>query len=356
MPYGNFYVGKEGFLYKKNNAIGARRNFSLGAICNQPTDIYNKYVSGSGVSGAVSSTNYAIRRKMIRNASKCSQNNCSLNYFYLGYPLGGNANSGANIPTGPGTPNITLITRTFIPSTNTSDLNTTWDAPASLSGSVTYLITGGGGAGGGAYDTGAAGGGGGGEVETGTFTATPGNTYTLIVGGGGTAPTPTYGPGNYEFNGNPGNDSSISGDITTITAVGGEGGNKSRSAPTGSGVGGIGFISPSTASTGGNGAGNTSIGNSGGGGGGSSGNGGSGTGSDTGGSGGAGTTSSLSGSSVTYGEGGDGARRNLFTYSLNGTAGTIGTSNGGGGAVSNVGSNRYGGDGGSGIIILQYYA
>jgi len=89
-------VGKEGFLYKKNNAIGARRNFSIGAICNQPTDINNKYVSGSGVSGAVSSTNYAIRRKMIRNASKCSQNNCSLNYYYLGYPLGGNTNSGSS--------------------------------------------------------------------------------------------------------------------------------------------------------------------------------------------------------------------------------------------------------------------
>jgi hypothetical protein len=99
MPYGNFYVGQEGFLYKKNNGGGARRNFSLGAICNQPTDIYNKYVSGSGVSGAVSSTNYAIRRKMIRNASKCSQNNCSLNYYYLGYPLGGRYYTSTPTPT-----------------------------------------------------------------------------------------------------------------------------------------------------------------------------------------------------------------------------------------------------------------
>jgi len=87
MPYGNFYVGKEGFLYKKSGAIGNRRIFSLGLICNQPTDINNKYVSGSGVLGAVSSNNYAIRRKMIRNSATCINNSCSINYFYLGYPL-----------------------------------------------------------------------------------------------------------------------------------------------------------------------------------------------------------------------------------------------------------------------------
>lgn len=89
MAYGNFYFGKDGFLYKKNGAIGARRNFALGLMCNQPTDINNKYVSGSGVNGAVSSTNYAIRRKMIRNSSNCVNNNCSINYFYLGVPLNG---------------------------------------------------------------------------------------------------------------------------------------------------------------------------------------------------------------------------------------------------------------------------
>ena len=707
MPYGNFYVGKEGFLYKKNNGGGTTRQFSLGAICNQPTDINNKYVSGSGVSGAVSSTNYAIRRKMIRNASKCSTNNCSLNYFYLGYPLGhvNSGSSGANktppstpsitnvvsgdgeatiyfelstgsepiyytvtsnpggitvtgtsspliitgltngtpytftitasnsggtspssnpsnpvtpqgVPTAPlnptaiagdgqatvsftaplsdggsailtyritstpdgivatgigttviitgltngtsytftviatnsvgdspsstlsnavtpatvpgaptinlvssgngqltvnftaplsnggsvitdykystdgstyvsagtiaspfvitgltngvtypvtikavnsvgdgsvsnsvsgtpatvpgaptitsvtpgntqltvnftaplsnggsaitdykystdgstyvsagttvtpfvitgltnsvtypvtikavnsigdgsvsnsvsGTPSpVTLITTTFVPSSNTSDLNTTWTAPPTITGSVTYLIVGGGGAGGGAYDTGAAGGGGGGEVETGTFTATASNTYSLTVGGGGLAPTPAYSGSTKEYNGDPGNDSSISGsDITTLTAVGGSGGNRSRAG--GNGAGGTSFTSPSTASTGGNGGGNTGVGNSGGGGGGSSGNGGSGTGSNTGGVGGAGTSNSLSGSSVTYGTGGAGARRNLFTNTYNGTAGSIGTGNGGGGAVSNSSSNRYGGDGGAGIIILQYYA
>ena len=41
MPYGNFYVGKDGFLYKKMGAVGNRRNFSLALMCNQPTDINN---------------------------------------------------------------------------------------------------------------------------------------------------------------------------------------------------------------------------------------------------------------------------------------------------------------------------
>ena len=88
MPYGNFYYGKDGFLYKKQGAIGARRNFPLGLICNQPADLNVKYTPGSGVSGAVSSTNYAIRRKMIRNSARCYENNCGINYFFLGYPLG----------------------------------------------------------------------------------------------------------------------------------------------------------------------------------------------------------------------------------------------------------------------------
>jgi hypothetical protein len=87
MAYGNFYFGKDGFLYKKNGAIGTRRNFALALICNQPTDINNKYVSGSGVNGAVSSTNYAIRRKMIRNSGNCLNNNCSINYYFLGQPI-----------------------------------------------------------------------------------------------------------------------------------------------------------------------------------------------------------------------------------------------------------------------------
>ena len=49
MPYGNFYYGKTGFFYKKSGATGARYNPSLGAICNQPQDVNNRYVPGAGV-------------------------------------------------------------------------------------------------------------------------------------------------------------------------------------------------------------------------------------------------------------------------------------------------------------------
>jgi len=69
MPYGNFYYGKSGFLYKKMGGVGNRRNPSLGAICNQPQYIYNKYISGSGV-GAVTVSN---RRAQKIRASKCRQ-------------------------------------------------------------------------------------------------------------------------------------------------------------------------------------------------------------------------------------------------------------------------------------------
>jgi hypothetical protein len=49
MPYGNFYYGKTGFFYKKSGATGARYNPSLAAICNQPQDVNNRFVPGSGV-------------------------------------------------------------------------------------------------------------------------------------------------------------------------------------------------------------------------------------------------------------------------------------------------------------------
>jgi hypothetical protein len=64
MPYGNFYYGKTGFLYKKNGAIGSRYNPPIATICNQPQNIYNKYVPGSGV-GA--SSRFASRAKLIRS-------------------------------------------------------------------------------------------------------------------------------------------------------------------------------------------------------------------------------------------------------------------------------------------------
>jgi hypothetical protein len=67
MPYGNFYYGKTGFFFKKSNAIGNRVNPSLGAICNQPQDVNNRYIPGAGV--GASST--AQRRAKAFRAYRC---------------------------------------------------------------------------------------------------------------------------------------------------------------------------------------------------------------------------------------------------------------------------------------------
>jgi len=66
MTYGSFYFGKDGFLYKKNKNVGSRRNLSIGLICNQPQNIWNKYVSGSGVGGH----SVATRRAALYRATK----------------------------------------------------------------------------------------------------------------------------------------------------------------------------------------------------------------------------------------------------------------------------------------------
>jgi hypothetical protein len=87
MPYGNFYFGPNGFLYKKNGAIGNRHNPSLGLICNRPQDTNNKYVYGSGVGAK----NPSIRRRLKRHATICNgqTGKCNFDYFYLNsIPLG----------------------------------------------------------------------------------------------------------------------------------------------------------------------------------------------------------------------------------------------------------------------------
>jgi hypothetical protein len=81
MPYGNFYYGKDGFFYKKMTAGGARRNFAIGAICNQPQDIFNSYVPGAGVGG----TSIATRRAKLIRATKCyGGHKCGRFFTYLG--------------------------------------------------------------------------------------------------------------------------------------------------------------------------------------------------------------------------------------------------------------------------------
>jgi hypothetical protein len=72
MTYGNFYYGPAGFFYKKMGGAGGRKNPPIGTICNQPQNIYNKYVPGSGV-GASSTSQ---RRAKLINAYKTQPQSC----------------------------------------------------------------------------------------------------------------------------------------------------------------------------------------------------------------------------------------------------------------------------------------
>ena len=89
MPYGNFYYGKNGFFYKKSGATGARYNPSLGAICNQPQDVNNRYVPGAGV-GASS---VAQRRAMLINAYRTVPQGCGEGPQRLGVFAKGGSNA-----------------------------------------------------------------------------------------------------------------------------------------------------------------------------------------------------------------------------------------------------------------------
>lgn len=68
MPYGQFYIGKGGFKYKKNGGAGVRKNPSYGLITGVPANVNNKYVYGAGV-GAQST---AVRRAKLRFATVCN--------------------------------------------------------------------------------------------------------------------------------------------------------------------------------------------------------------------------------------------------------------------------------------------
>lgn len=67
---GQLWYGAYGFLYKKKGGGGARVNPPYGLICNQPQNVWNKYVPGSGV-GASSVAN---RRAKLRIATSCNKN------------------------------------------------------------------------------------------------------------------------------------------------------------------------------------------------------------------------------------------------------------------------------------------
>jgi hypothetical protein len=79
---GQFWYGDYGFLYKKNNGSGGRRNPSYGLICNQPTYLYNKYKPGNGGVGASSTS---ARRAKNRISTVCDNRGQNCNFYkYLG--------------------------------------------------------------------------------------------------------------------------------------------------------------------------------------------------------------------------------------------------------------------------------
>jgi hypothetical protein len=218
---------------------------------------------------------------------------------------------------------------------------TDWTAPVGVT-SVDYLVVGGGGGGGTGYDRGGGGGGAAGMMLTGTLSVTPGVTYTVIVGDGGTG-------GADERANNPGTagEDSV---FATITALGGIGGQGSRTyTPTARYTGGTAQISNTTSALSGGGGGG---GGSAGGGGGATGAGGNGSGT-TGGAGGAGLASDITGSSVTYAVGGAGGG---YDTDIDGANGTNNRGNGGAGGGSAAASSAKGGNGGTGIVVLKYLA
>lgn len=208
---------------------------------------------------------------------------------------------------------------------------------------INFLIVAGGGAGG--YINSFGGGGGGGGFKASSLSVTPGATYTMVIGAGGTGV------------GGAGTTSSITGvDIAAGGGAGGQagsyvgggngyagasggGGGSFGGGETGSGGAGI----PGQGNNGGNGA--TFSGGGGGGGGGVGGN----AAGDVAGNGGIGYLSTITGSNVYYGGGGGGG----------GGVGGVGGAGGGGNFLSNGGANTGGGagagnqSGGSGVIILS---
>lgn len=206
------------------------------------------------------------------------------------------------------------------------------------SGTVEYLIVAGGG--GGATDSDVGGGGGAGGLITGSLTIAP-QSFSIVVGAGGTGGTNLYTPGiGGGSNGSQGGTSSSFG----LTAIGGGyGGTRNNNGGSGGSGGGGGDGATS------GGAGTSGQGNAGGNGGGAGFN--QNGGNDQGAGGGkgsaavvwtpgAGLASSISGSSVTYAAGGRG---------LGPTTAAANTGNGGRGGTTTVDTT-----GGSGIVIIRY--
>ena len=235
------------------------------------------------------------------------------------------------------------------------------------SSSADYIIVAGGGAGGGGRNN--SGGGGAGGMLVGTSVTMTVGTHAITVGAGGTAGNNTFGA------------SGQNSVLGSFTALGGGGGGSHSSTyigqagGSGGGASQLGYAGGAgTSGQGNSGGGNLFAAGGGGGGKGAAAFNGSGGSSYTHGvagvSGGVGLSSSISGSAVFYAGGGGGGKRTAFSVPQgnggnggggnggldtgNGFSGTANTGGGGGGSGGNDSSLRYGGAGGSGIVIIRY--
>jgi autotransporter-associated beta strand protein len=212
-----------------------------------------------------------------------------------------------------------------------------WTAPCGVS-EVTIELWGGGGAGGAATanPSGGGGGAGGGYVKRVNYPVSPGTSYVVRVGAGGTASNSS--------NGNPGQSSFFISEAT-ISAVGGNGG-VMASVVNQSGDGGASVATGNVGFTAGfsfyGGAGGTGIGGDAGGGGGSAGTG----------SNGNSGNQDIGGAAVT----GGGAGASVGVKNP-GSAGVAGSAPGGGGSggVKGNPANRSGGVGGAGRVVISYF-
>jgi probable HAF family extracellular repeat protein len=89
MPNGSYWVGRGGFTYKRSGGGGARRNFPLGLITNQPADVNNTYVPGAGVGASSRATR---RAKMLHATLNTPQYPYNRMFSRLGLQASGGSN------------------------------------------------------------------------------------------------------------------------------------------------------------------------------------------------------------------------------------------------------------------------
>ncbi|MBS1620211.1 MAG: SprB repeat-containing protein [Bacteroidetes bacterium] len=216
-----------------------------------------------------------------------------------------------------------------------------WTVPANVT-SIKVEVWGGGGGGGGARGsswstTYGGGGGGGGAYNVATFSVTPGHTFNITIGNGGTPGVPGF----TSTDGGPGGTTTVSGIDGTVSATGGNGGS------TGVGSNGSGGSGATGDHNGGNGGTSTGNGAGGGGGAGNNGNGGDGDNAVTG-SGGAGNPNS-----APYIGGTGGAFRTNDGAGNDGPA-LVPGGGGGGGRATGWFTSHNGATGGAGQVVITY--